>query len=205
MEALESLCEILLRQAGYWVIPGIYVALNQRDKDFLDETVALPTLGKRVFKSFPRTQLDLVAYKPAKNELLIIECKSFLDSPGISARSFPFSRRVSLDRPVSREDVARFKQYKLFQHPEYLKVVSDQLIKNLKTLGMLTQDNHPSTRLMLACGRLADTSSAPIRDQFRHQGWRFAGPKTIVRGLSRLKNIGYHNDPIVMTAKLLLR
>ena len=205
MEAFESLCEILLRQVGYWVIPGIYVGLSQHDKDSLDETIALPSLGQRVFKSFPRTQLDLVAYKPAKNELLIIECKSFLDSSGIATGSFPYFRSAAVNQPASKKEVGRFKQYKLFQHPEYFAAVSKQLISNLTSMGMLSQTSVPSVHLMLACGRLADASSTQIRNEFRIRGWRFAGPRIIVRGLSRLRNLGYHNDPIVMTAKLLLR
>ena len=42
--------------------------------------------------STPRWEIDLVAYKAAKNELLAVECKSFLDSTGVIFRDGAFVR-----------------------------------------------------------------------------------------------------------------
>ncbi len=204
MEAFESLCERVLREAGYWVIPGIYIELDRKTKESLDEEIAAKYAGRPIFKNFPRTQLDLVAYKPARHELLIIECKSYLDSKGVSVKDFPFSSRRVTAAPNDQKAVAGFKRYKLFQHPEYLDAVSKQLIKNLTALSMLNPGCVPRTKLVLFSGKVADKSTIPIRKQFAIHGLKFVSPQVIIRGLIRLRKLGYHNDPIVMTAKLLL-
>jgi len=197
MEAFEALCELTLRHTGYWVIPGVYVELSQKVKDDLDKEVAEPALNKKIFRSFPRTQLDLVAYKPAKNELLIIECKSYLDSAGVSSETFKFQN--------PQTDSRKFKEYKLFQHPAYFKAVSEKLIEDLKHKGMLENRKTPEIKLTLISGKIKDKNSIKIRELFRENGWKFISPRLIIRGLTRLKDLGYHNDPIVMIAKLLLR
>ena len=67
MDAFESLVSLLLRRDGYWTATSVKVELTKMQK----RAIGRP--------SSPRWEIDLVAYKPATNELLAVECKSFLD------------------------------------------------------------------------------------------------------------------------------
>lgn len=41
--------------------------------------------------SSPRWELDVVAYRARDNQLKVVECKSYLDSPGVKLRGFDAS------------------------------------------------------------------------------------------------------------------
>lgn len=78
MDAFEALISMLLRHEGYWTQPSFKVELTKEQK----REIGLP--------SAPRWELDLIAYKGATNELLVVECKSFLDSTGVVFRNGQF-------------------------------------------------------------------------------------------------------------------
>ena len=85
MDAFESLVSMILRHEGYWTTPSFKVELSKREKRSIDRA------------SSPRWELDLVAYKGSTNELLVVECKSFLDSTGVNFRKgFEPDRRYKL-------------------------------------------------------------------------------------------------------------
>jgi hypothetical protein len=71
MDAFEAVVAMLLRREGYWIIPSFKVDLTKEEKRTIDR------------RSSPRWEIDLVAYKGATNELVAVECKSFLDSRGV--------------------------------------------------------------------------------------------------------------------------
>jgi len=66
MDAFESVIALLLRQEGYWVIPSFKVEITREEK----RKIGRP--------SSPRWEIDLVAYQGATNEVLAVECKSYL-------------------------------------------------------------------------------------------------------------------------------
>ncbi len=78
MNAFESLVEMLLRRQGYWTRTCFKVELTADEKR---------AIGKH---SSPRWELDVVAYKGQTNEVLAVECKSFLDSRGVMFRDGAF-------------------------------------------------------------------------------------------------------------------
>lgn len=92
MDAFEAVVAMLLRREGYWVIPSFKVDLTKDEKRAI----------KR--HSSPRWEIDLAAYKGATNELIAIECKSFLDSIGVVFKEAPYSLQrginYSLNRPL---------------------------------------------------------------------------------------------------------
>lgn len=71
MDAFEQLAAELLFANGWWVQTSVKVELTKEEKK---------QVGRQ---SSPRWELDVVAYKGATNEILVIECKSFLDSRGV--------------------------------------------------------------------------------------------------------------------------
>jgi hypothetical protein len=76
MDSFENLMAILLEREGYWVTTSFKVDLTKSEKI----KIGKPTT--------PRWELDLIAYKAGPNELLIVECKSFLNSIGVTLTQF---------------------------------------------------------------------------------------------------------------------
>ena len=76
MDAFEQLAAEIFRGRGYWVRSGFKVELTRDDK----QRIGSP--------SCPRWELDLIAFRPVARELLVHECKSYLDSGGVHAAHF---------------------------------------------------------------------------------------------------------------------
>lgn len=71
MEYFEGIIKTLLEHEGYWVRQSFKVNLTKQEKR---------EIGK---SSLPRPEIDLLAFKPSYKEVLILEAKSYLDSPGV--------------------------------------------------------------------------------------------------------------------------
>ncbi|WP_321326813.1 hypothetical protein [Thiomicrorhabdus sp.] len=71
MDYFENIVKRLLEEEGYWVFQSVKVNLTREEKALI---------GKY---SMPRPEIDIVAFKPKGNKLLIIEAKSYLDSQGV--------------------------------------------------------------------------------------------------------------------------
>ncbi len=71
MDAFESLVSEILRFKGYWVKTSLRINLTKDEK----RRIGRP--------SNPRWELDVVAYGGKRNELLVVECKSYIDSRGV--------------------------------------------------------------------------------------------------------------------------
>jgi hypothetical protein len=144
MDAFESLIAMLLRRDGYWTIPSFKVELTKAEKR---------KIGR--FSS-PRWEIDLIAFRGASNEVLAIECKSFLDSRGVVFRSGQF------DPP---------KRYKLFSDSDLRTVVLRRLINQLIKTGACAKNTR--VRLCRAVGKIATgTNQEAMRHLFRMKGWR---------------------------------
>jgi hypothetical protein len=101
MDAFESLIASLLEREGFWVRSGVKVELTKEEKRIIGRP------------SSPRWELDLVAYKGGINELRVVECKSYLDSRGVSIQAVDGSD----DRYASR--------FKLFKELPFAKLFFD--------------------------------------------------------------------------------
>lgn len=132
MDAFESLVAMLLRHEGYWVTPSFKVKLTKGEK----RKIGTATM--------PRLELDLIAYKGATNELLVVECKSFLDSAGVRYRGFDGS---------SARDA---KRYKLFNSAKIRQIVFHRLQEQLIETGACGLS--PTIHLSLAAGKIVSDS-----------------------------------------------
>ena len=72
--------------------------------------------------TIPRPEIDLVGYKPSKNELLIVEAKSYMDSIGVDYQEID----TAYDIPDGR--------YKLFTCENYRNIVFNKffLVNKIK-------------------------------------------------------------------------
>jgi len=68
MESLEELVSTLLWYEKYWTRNSVKVELSPEEKKAIEK------------RTIPRVEVDVVAYNPIKDELLLVECKNYLDS-----------------------------------------------------------------------------------------------------------------------------
>ena len=177
MDAFESIVAAILQDERFWIRTSVKVKLE---------------LEKKRNKSDPRTEIDVVAFRPSTNELWVVECKSFLNSPGVKLNAF----LESDNRDKSR--------YKLFVESPYWDNVRDGLLRELKFLPG-PPGNTPKVWLCLAAGKIAGADGAKLEQHFESHGWKLLGPDWLVPRMRRLAMKGYENDVMTMTAKLLLR
>jgi hypothetical protein len=180
MNAFESLVAMLLERSGYWVKPNFKVALTKEEK----RKIGRP--------SSPRWELDLVAYKGSKNEVLVVECKSYLDSRGVRADGF------------LGDDDKHSARYKLFNDETLRKTVLNRLAIQLTEAGLCAQN--PRVSLCLAAGNIATADDrSKIQEHFIGQGWILFDDEWLRERLLRVSTSGYENEVAAIVAKLLLR
>ena len=142
--------------------------------------------------SAPRWELDILAYNAAKNEVLVVECKSYLDSPGV--------RFLAL----ARADHRRSDRYKLFNDTTLRGVIVRRLVRQL-TESQLCRKG-PAIRMCLAAGHVVSESDRrSISKHFRKRGWRLFDEAWIQDSLAKAAARGYEDDLSSVVAKLLLR
>ena len=180
MESFETLVGSLLEKDGYWVRTSVKVDLTKGEKKIIGRP------------SSPRWELDLVAYKAKSNELLVVECKSYLDSPGVRLRGVDGS---------NQNDARR---YKLFNDQILRKTVFTRLVRQLVSSGSCMPS--PSITLCLAAGKVAtERDREGIKLLFARKGWRLFDDSWLKERLLSVSNSGYENEVVSVVAKLLLR
>jgi len=117
VDAFEQLVSELLKHQGYWVQTSYKVNLTKEEKI----RVGRPTS--------PRWELDILAYKGSTNELIVVECKSFFDSQGVTLKS------MDLDGAVAGKS-----RYKLFSENSLREIVFSRLRTQLSEAGSCRAD-----------------------------------------------------------------
>jgi hypothetical protein len=177
MDAFETLVALLLRREGYWTATSLKVELTKEDKCAISRP------------SSPRWELDVVAYRGATNEVLAVECKSFLDSPGVIFRNGTFEPE---------------RRYKLFTDARLRDLVLDRLACQL--IERKATRARPKVTLALATGKIATRSD---RDQlvkhFKAQGWRLLDDRWIRESLRTAADALYENDVAYVVSRILMR
>ena len=180
MNAFEQLVGMFLERKGYWVRSDFKVDLSKEEK----RKIGRP--------SSPRWELDIVAYKPVKNEVLLVECKSYLDSRGVTSSSFD----------GSNEKLAR--RYKLFMDERLRETVLKRLVQQLEEAGLCRPA--PTVILCLVAGRIAtEQDRRELAGEFNRAGWELWDDKWIRDTLVEIASSSYEDDVSSVVAKILLR
>jgi len=179
MDHFENLLKTLLEQEGYWVRQSFKVNLTKDEKS---------KIGK---PSLPRPEIDILAFKPNLQQVLVLEAKSYLDSQGV---------RLNKLREESKKPEGR---YKLFTCANYRKIVFGRLRKDLKKQGMV--HGKIQMKLGLVAGNIYQDRSEEIRKHLESSGWFFWSPEDIQGKVEKLAEAGYENELSIITAKILLR
>ena len=174
MNAFEQLVADCLFREGYWTITAFKVELSKEEK----QTIGRP--------SSPRWELDIVAYRPATKDLMVVECKSYLDSQGVNPS----------DLKGTGKNASR---YKLFTDRMLWRVVSDRLVKQLKSRQLIHENVKP--RLALAYGKSKD--EAALNEMAESNGWQMFGPRWLCEALDDMAADGWQNSTSSIAAKLL--
>ncbi len=177
MDAFEQVVAELLFAEGYWVETSFKVDLTKEEK---------VRIGRH---STPRWEIDVLAYRPATEELLAVECKSFLDSTGVQWAEL--------------QEGHASKRYKLFREPVTRDIVLNRLRLQLVEAGRCRSD--VSVRLALAAGKIKRGDAERVRTHMRDRDWVFFGPDWLRDRLKNRAGRGYANQVSSLVAKLLLR
>jgi hypothetical protein len=178
MDAFETVVAAILQRQGYWTLTSVKVELTKAEKR---------AIGRH---SAPRWELDIVAYRGRDNELRVVECKSFLDSPGVECGAF------------NGTSPAAAKRYKLFCDVTLRRVVLGRLERQLVSAGFCAQS--PTVKLCLAAGKIRGNETW-LPAHFEEPGWILFGPEIIREELRTLRDARYENSVAAVVTKLLLR
>lgn len=179
MDHFESIVHTLLEAEGYWVRASYRVALSKEQKQ---------ATGK---PAIPRPEIDLLALHFARNEVLALEVKSYLDSSGVKLAD------------ISKEHDATEGRYKLFTSKRYRSIVFGCLRQQLLESGAINEET--TIKLGLAAGKVYRGQSDALRDHLGAAGCFFWSPEEIFTKVSALANSAYANNAATITAKILLR
>jgi hypothetical protein len=175
MDAFEHVIATILEREGFWVRTTFKVELSKAEK---------VEIGR---PSSPRWELDVVGYRPGDNLLRVVECKSYLDSRGVTRHGFQPEKS----------------KLKLFNEPKTREVVFRRLVAQL--LEAQSIQASPKIQLCLAAGKVVASDADWLAGHFEANGWLLLGPAWIRERLHEIAADGYDNAVAAVTAKLLLR
>lgn len=141
MDAFEQLVSELLRLEGYWAITSVKVRLTKEDRAFIERP------------SCPAWELDVVGYRAEDNHLRVIECKSFLDSTGVTAKEL---------EPCEGRSRGR---YKLFCEHRLRQVIVNRLADQFERQGLCRST--PRVTLGLAVAKFKNKNERMVADHFQ--------------------------------------
>ncbi|MBF0306035.1 MAG: hypothetical protein HQL41_10365 [Alphaproteobacteria bacterium] len=142
--------------------------------------------------SSPRWELDIVAYRGGDNSLLVVECKSYLDSQGVKFSGF------------GGADAKLTERFKLFNNATLRKVVLGRLSRQFHERGACGSD--PKITLGLVAGKIySDAARAKLKRLFDEQGWILWDDVWLREHLQVMASGGYENNVAAIVSKLLLR
>lgn len=177
MDAFESIVAIFLDSMGYWVKQSVKVTISKEEKKLIGSS-AMPT-----------PEIDLVAYNPKKDELILIEVKSFLDSGGVEEGGVKGTNEKTKSR------------YRLLNNATYQNIISNKLRQLFIEKGFITQST--VIKYALAAGNVDPKSYTEIKNYLDQKGYYFYEPSEIQKAILKLQSSVYLNDSVTMTVKLL--
>ncbi len=176
MDAFEHIVGLYLQEKNYWIRHSVKVDLTKEDK----AAIELPTI--------PRPEIDLVAYNPVSDTLILIEAKSYLNSSGVTIGGLSGTDTKTKDR------------YRLLNNMTYQRVVTTRLVESFIKNNII----RPSTKVKyaLAAGHVQPKSSTAIAEYLSKKGYLYFDPVDIKQTIKNLANKGWDDNIITVTAKL---
>ena len=138
MDAFEHIVGLYLQEKNYWTRHSVKVDLTKADK----AKIKLPTI--------PRPEIDLVAYNPVTDTLVLIEAKSYLNSSGVTIGGLSGTDTKTKDR------------YRLLNNKTYQKVVTDRLVESFIKNKIIKKTT--KIKYALAAGHVQTKSLAAVAD-----------------------------------------
>ena len=178
MDAFEQLAADIFWNEGYWVRTSVKVELTREEKI---------RIGRH---SAPRWEIDLIAYRATTNELLALECKSYLDSGGVHAAHFTPDHKLA-------------GRYKLFNDALLRDTVLERLRLQCVERGLCPSD--VTVRLGFIYGHATKGNATLLKRRFDEAGWELFDAKWLFGHLKKMAGGGYENSTAAVVAKLLLR
>lgn len=180
MDAFETIAARFFEVQGFWTRVGVKVEITKPEKVAVNN------------KSMPRPEIDVIAWKPSTNQLLIIECKSYLDSTG-----------VRVEHLHGQEDFENDK-FKLFNRAALRGLIVTALVRQLRADGLIIGPD-PAVQFVLIAGKIYSDHEAKVRARCEECGWRLITPSELAQGVRRFAKRGYEKDVITIVTKLLER
>jgi len=180
MDAFEVVAAKIFDVRGYWTRIGVKVNLTKEQKKALGNP------------SMPRPEIDVVAFKPSENKLLIVECKSYLDSYGV--RTTDFGNAGSKGQ----------KRFKIFNNSALRKMVVKVLLAQLRE-GQMLLDAEPEIQFVLVAGKIYGDHEAELNKLFKRRGWWLVPPSEIAESIREFAKRGYENEVVTIVTKILER
>jgi hypothetical protein len=179
VDSFESVVACLIERDGFWTRSSVKVDLTSADKKLIGR------------ESNPRWEIDIVAYRGKTNELWMVECKSYLDSGGVSISAFNGKNQVFGNR------------FKLFNEPKVYGIVKKRLLEKLVEKGFCPPK--PNVSLVLAAGHIVEIHREKVSAKFKENGWILWDENELYVRLKKLADEGYENTIESVVSKMLLR
>lgn len=176
MDAFEHIVGLYLQEKNYWTRHSVKVDLTKSDK----EKIKLPTI--------PRPEIDLVAYNPVSDEIILIEAKSYLNSSGVTIGGLSGTDKKTKDR------------YRLLNNKTYQKVVTDRLVKDFIKRQIIKKTT--KVKYALAAGNVQNKSLKDVAVYLAKNKYLYFDPIDIKQTIKNLANKGWDDNIITVTAKL---
>jgi hypothetical protein len=175
MDVFESVIATIVEREGFRVRTSFKVKLTKEEK----REISRP--------SSPRWEIDVLAYRPGDNLLWAVECKSYLDSRGVTRHGFSPGRS----------------RLKLFNDATLREVVFRRLTAQLEEEKSIRPG--AKVQLCLVAGKIVKSDMEWLQSHFDANGWLLYSPSWISERLHLLAQGGYDNAVAAVTAKMLLR
>jgi len=179
MNAFEQIVSDIMQRKDYWTKICFKIPLDKKEK------VSIGT------STMPAIEIDVLAYNPSKNELIWIECKSYLDSPGVRYE----------DLLPGGKDASR---YKIFTDKNRRDIATNALKRQVTHLGL--SNPNPVVKHWLVAGKIFPKNQDKLKKLFNDQGWVLKTNQWLVEELKILsKTKGYDDNVGSTIAKLIFR
>lgn len=177
MDAFEEIVARVFDRDGYWIKQSYKIDLTQEEK----RLIGTPTM--------PRPEIDLLAFKPVENLVHVIECKSYLDNPGVSVSS------------LMQADMSN--RFKLFTDENRRNVVFEALKRQLIAEGICAPG--VNLRIGLVAGKIRANERVALRRLFDERDWELWDDEWIAGKLRKFSDNLFENSVVDMTVKIISR